>query len=168
MIRIGKIVATHGINGAVIMTHIAGNRTWLKTGNALMLEVQKGSMIPYFVAQIRATSDEEFILNFEDMTSPQEAKRLVGKAVYADEKLLESLAKESPLMWIGFTISDAHYGNLGTLDDVMQTGAQWIGKIEYKGNEVLLPLVDATLVGIDIRSKILKTRMPEGLLEVYE
>ncbi len=168
MIRIGKIVATHGVNGAVIMTHIAGNRTWLKKGNALMVEVQKGSMIPYFVAQLRATNDEEFILNFEDMTNPQAAKRLVGKPVYADEKLLESLARESPLLWIGYNVMDAHYGNLGTLEDVMQTGKQWIGKIEYKGNEVLLPLVDATLEGIDLKNKVLKTRMPEGLLEVYE
>jgi ribosomal 30S subunit maturation factor RimM len=50
----------------------------------------------------------------------------------------------------------------------MQTGSQWIGKINYKENEALIPLVDATIEGIDIKGRILKTTLPEGLLEVYE
>ena len=32
MIRIGKIVATHGLTGSLIMTHVAGDKNWLKKG----------------------------------------------------------------------------------------------------------------------------------------
>lgn len=168
MIRIGKLVATHGVTGSLVMTHITGESKWLKKGQALMVEMQKGSLIPYFVVQCRAISDEEYIVDLEDVTTPQQAKRLVTKQVYTDEKVLAGMIDHSPLLWIGFSISDAHYGNIGTLDDVMQTGTQWIGKLQYKGNEVLIPLVDATLSGLDIKHKILKTNLPEGLLEVYE
>lgn len=168
MIRIGKLVATHGLTGSLIMTHIAGTSKWLKKGDALMVEMQKGSLIPYFVAQVKATGENEYIVTFEDIATPQEAKKLVTKHVYADEKLLAATANQSPLMWIGFNISDQHYGNIGILEDVMQTGAQWIGKLTYKENEVLIPLVDETLEAIDIKRKILKTKLPEGLLEVYQ
>ena len=168
MIRIGKLVATHGVTGSLIMAHIAGTSNWLKKGDALMVEMQKGSLIPYFVAQCKATDKDEYIVTFEDMTTPQQAKKLVTKHVYADEKLLAATANESPLMWIGFNVSDEHYGNIGILQDVMQTGAQWIGKLTYKENEVLIPLVNETLEAIDLKRKILKTKIPEGLLEVYE
>lgn len=133
-----------------------------------MVEMQKGSLIPYFVSQCKPTSEEEYIVTLEDVTTPQQAKKLVTKHVYADEKLIAATANQSPLLWIGFNISDKHYGNIGTLEDVMQAGAQWIGKLTYKENEVLIPLVNETLEGIDIKHKILKTKLPEGLLEIYE
>jgi 16S rRNA processing protein RimM len=168
MIRIGKIVATHGLTGSIIMTHVAGSNTWLKKGHVLMVEMQKGSFIPYFVAQCKSAKPGEYHINLEDVTAQQEAKKLVTRHVYVDELILSGLARESPLLWIGFTISDKHYGNVGKIEDVMQAGAQWIAKIDYKGSEALIPLVDATLVGIDIKARMLITTLPEGLLELYE
>ncbi len=168
MIRIGKIVATHGLNGSLIMTHVAGSSTWLKKGHVLMVEMQKGSFIPYFVAQCKAANAGEYHLNVEDVATQQEAKKLVTKQVYVDEAILASLARQSPLLWIGFTISDKHYGNAGKIEDVMQAGAQWIAKLNYNGHEALIPLVDATIEGIDIKARILKTTLPEGLLELYD
>lgn len=168
MIRIGKIAATHALNGAVILTHITGDNTWLKKGDAIMVEMQKGSYIPYFVSQCKATGYDEYHVSLEEINTQDAAKRLVGRAVYVDEKMLSAFAASSPLLWIGFTIVDKHYGNIGPLEDVMQTGAQWIGKLTYKETEVLIPLVDATLSAIDLKKKIVHTTLPEGLLEVYE
>ena len=62
MIRIGKIVATHGIGGSLILTHIVGNSKWLKKGNAIHVEMQKGSYIPYFISNIKANNNEELSL----------------------------------------------------------------------------------------------------------
>jgi len=167
MIRIGKIVATHGLNGSLVMTNITNDSKWLKKGAVLMVEMQKGSFIPHFVATCKTTNPDEFLITIEEIDTQAAAKKLVTKHVYVDESLLAGLVQESPLMWIGFTVLDAHYGNIGKIEEVMQTGAQWIGKIHYKGNEALIPLVDATLEGIDVTGKILKTNLPEGLLEVY-
>lgn len=133
-----------------------------------MVEMQKGSFIPFFVEQCKANNEAEYILTVEDVTTQVEAKKLVTKHVYVDEALLVGIANQSPLLWIGFTVSDDHYGNIGKIEDVMQTGKQWIGKLNYHDSEVLIPLVDATLVGIDIKARILKTSLPEGLLEVYQ
>lgn len=167
MIRIGKIVAAHGLNGAVVMTHLGTDSKWLKKGDALMLEMQKGSYIPYFVAQCKPNGRDEFLLNLEDVDSQQAAKKLVSKQVYVDESLLAAQVYQSPLLWIGFTVKDKHYGSIGALQDVMQAGSQWIGKVLFKNNEALIPLVDATIQGIDIKNKILQTDLPEGLLEIY-
>ncbi len=167
MIRVGKIVATHGVQGAVIMTHVAGDSRWLKKGHALMVEMQKGSYIPYFVDACKAANDGEYIVNIEDLDKVESAKRLVGKAVYVEEDLLADYAKESPLLWIGFTITDVHTGLLGTMDDVMQTPSQWLGKVMYNDKEVLIPLLHQFIKEVQVKKKRIIMELPAGLLDVY-
>lgn len=167
MIRVGKLVATHGLNGTLILSHIIADNSWLKKGDCIMVELQKGSLIPYFAAQIKANNAEEYLVNLEDVTTQNEAKRLVGKSVYVDADKLEKYAASMPLLWIGFAVKDKHYGELGTMQDIMQTGAQWVGKINYKENEALIPLVADMLLKIDLKNKIIFTNLPEGLLEIY-
>lgn len=167
MIRVGKIVATHGVQGALVMTHVAGDSRWLKKGHALMVEMQKGSLIPYFVDACRAVSDTEYNLNIEDIDKVENAKKLVGKQVFVEEELLAGYAKESPLLWIGFSVTDVNTGLLGEMVDVMQTPNQWLGKIIYNGKEVLIPLLHQFIKDIQVKKKRLIMELPEGLLEVY-
>ncbi len=167
MIRVGKIVATHGLQGAVIMTHVAGDSRWLKKEHVLMIEMQKGSYIPYFVSDFRSVNDKEYNVNFEDLDKVESAKKLVGKSVYVDEALLAGYAKESPLLWIGFSITDVHVGLLGVMEDVMQTPNQWLGKVIYNEKEVLIPLLHQFIKEIQIKQKRIIMELPAGLMDVY-
>ncbi|MBL7720325.1 MAG: 16S rRNA processing protein RimM [Flavipsychrobacter sp.] len=167
MIRIGKIVAAHGLQGAVILTHIVGHSDWLKKEMPLFIELNKGSYIPYFTEQFRAANDEEYIVNLEEVTQVEQAKKLVGKQVYAQENLLEHTASDSPLLWIGFEVTDRKHGKLGKIDDVMLTANQWLAQLTYKDAEVLIPLIEQTIEGIDLKKKKIAVNLPEGLLEVY-
>ncbi|MBS1774362.1 MAG: 16S rRNA processing protein RimM [Bacteroidetes bacterium] len=167
MIRIGKIVATHGLQGAVILKHITGDTTWLKQGDVLFVELRKGSEIPYFVVAAKASNDEEYIVTLEDVTKVEDAKKLTGKYVYVKEDVLKNVKTDSPLLWIGFNLVDKEKGGLGTIEDVIQTGHQWLAKLTIEGKEVLIPLVDDMLVDVNIRNKYVRVDLPEGLIEVY-
>ena len=167
MIRIGKIVATHGITGSLILTHVVGNSKWLKKGAALHVEMQKGSFIPYFISSIKANNNEEYIVNVEDIDKIEVAKKLVTKHVYVDESILADYAKQSPLLWIGFLLTDKKEGTLGKIEDVMQTGNQWIAKLTYKDTEVLVPLIEQTIDNLNIKTKTIQMTLPDGLLDVY-
>jgi 16S rRNA processing protein RimM len=167
MIRIGKIVATHGLGGSLILKHIVGNSDWLQKDAVLFVEVRKGSNIPYFTAQVKAHNDEEYILQLEDVDSMEVAKKLISKAVYVEEDILADHATDSPLLWIGFNLVDRAKGGLGVIEDVMQAGAQWLAKITYEGKEVLIPMVPQVIVEVNARNKFIRIDMPEGLLEVY-
>ncbi len=167
MIRIGKIVATHGLNGSLILTHVVGNSQWLKKEHVLHVEMQKGSYIPYFISQCKANNPKEYLINIENIDKVESAKKLVTKHVYVDESILADYAKQSPLLWIGFNVTDKKNGALGTIDDVMQTGNQWLARLTYKNTEVLIPLIDQTIEKLDLKSKTLYVNLPEGLLEVY-
>ena len=76
MIRIGKIVATHGLNGSLILTHVVGNSKWLKKEHVLLVEMQKGSYIPHFISQCKANNDKEYVINIEDIYNVESAKKL--------------------------------------------------------------------------------------------
>lgn len=169
MIRIGKIVATHGLKGGLILSHIVGDSKWLKKGSALFVEMNKGSYIPYFVADFKVSGNDgdEYIVTVEDIDKVETAKRLVGKQAYVNEDILSGYTDQSPLLWIGFALTDKHAGPLGDVEDVLQTGTQWLAKLTYKGKEVLIPLIEQTIESIDIKKKTIKTNLPEGLLEVY-
>jgi 16S rRNA processing protein RimM len=167
MIRIGKIVATHGLQGAVILSHIVGNSDWIQKEAVLFVELRKGSFIPYFVSTAKASNDEEYIVNVEDVVEVEQAKKLVGKHVYVNEDILTGHAEDSPLLWIGFNLVDKTKGSLGPIEDVMQTGSQWLGKVTINEKEVLIPLVDDLILDVNMKNKFVRVNLPEGLIEVY-
>jgi 16S rRNA processing protein RimM len=167
MIRIGKLVATHGLNGSLILSHIVGKSTWLKKDQVLHVEMNKGSFIPYFVSSCKASNEEEYIVNIEEIQKIESAKRLVTKQVYVDESVLSAFAKSSPLLWIGFKLTDTELGEIGSIEDVVQTGSQWLGKLNYRGNEALIPLIEQTINSVDIKKKTIEVTLPDGLLEIY-
>ena len=166
MIRIGKIVATHGLNGKVVFVHIANSKSWLKIGDVLFLELNKGSFIPFFVSSEKVVNDEEYLINLEDVDSVESAKKLVSKHVYIQDDRLKDAMKNSPLMWLGFNIVDSTLGSIGTIEDVFQTGHQWLAKINYEGHEVLIPLIEPMILDINTRNKFIRMDLPEGLLNL--
>lgn len=167
MIRIGKIVATHALQGGVILKHIVGQPDWLKKDDVLFIEVVKNSYIPHFVVSTKGNNDEECIVQLEDLDTVESAKRLIGKHVYVKEDILKGKADDSPLMWIGFNLVDKTKGGLGEIEDVMQAGAQWLARITYEGKEVLIPLVKEMILDINTRNRYIRMDLPEGLIEVY-
>lgn len=167
MIRIGKIAGTHGLQGDVVLLHVAGHSDWLKTDTVLFLELRKGSRIPYFITQLRPLNDEEIILRLEDVNTVEEARKLAGKPVYIREDVLKEEKVDSPLLWIGFNMVDRSRGGLGPIEDVYQAGSQWLAQLTIEGKEVLVPLVDQFIIEVNARNKFVRVDLPEGLIEVY-
>lgn len=167
MIRVGKIAATHGLGGGVILTHNTGKKAWLKVGDVLFVALRKDSYIPHFVANIKSATAHEIIVHLEETDAVEAARKLVGKEVFVREELLTKAAVESPLLWIGFEVIDQSAGSLGAIEDIYQTAQQWLAAIRINGKEALLPLIEQTLQRVDIKKRQVFVNMPDGLLEVY-
>ena len=167
MVRVGKIVAAHGLQGSVILRHVLPGADWLQKGHVLFLELKKGSFIPYFVESAKVANDTEYIVTLDELADPEEAKKLIGKQAYAKEENLQGAKADSPLLWIGFNLVDKQKGGLGVIDDVMQAGAQWIAKVLIEEKEVLIPLVKEMIVEVNMRNKFIRMDLPEGLIDVY-
>jgi 16S rRNA processing protein RimM len=68
---------------------------------------------------------------------------------------------------IDYQVEDEVLGTLGTVKEVYSTGAQDVVIMIYKGHEVLIPLLDEIIPKVDKHAKVVHSRLPDGLLDVY-
>ncbi|HEY9178111.1 MAG TPA: ribosome maturation factor RimM [Flavipsychrobacter sp.] len=167
MLRVGKIVAVHGLQGAVVLKQIIDNTGWLNAGDVLFIELKRESFIPHFVEKAKPANETEYIINLDEVDDSEQAKKLVGKTVYVKEEILEKAKVDSPLMYIGFNLVDKTKGGIGTIEDVLLMGKQWIARLTIDGKEVLIPLVEDMILDVNYKNKFLRMDLPDGLLEIY-
>jgi 16S rRNA processing protein RimM len=67
----------------------------------------------------------------------------------------------------GFTAVDENEGELGEITDIHEYPQQLIAAVTYKNCEVLFPLNEEIIRGIDVVKSIVTVDLPEGLLDIY-
>ena len=166
-IHIGRFVATFGIKGELILTHALGKKTALKDVEALFVEEQKGSYLPYFIHTSKAKEEDEMYVKLEGIDTKEAAHRIANKPVWLDNDDFRKLAaKTSPISLLGFTLfSDGE--NLGPVEEVIEQPHQVLLRITLNGKEALIPLHDETLAKIDRKKQEVHVVLPDGLLEIY-
>ena len=167
MLRVGKLVATNGLQGKIIFEHTIAQADWLQKNMPIMVELIKGSLVPFFVAQVQRISTATYHIHLEDINSIEDAKKMVGKAVYVADDVIQKEASDSPLVWIGFSIVDIQKGGIGTIEDVIKMGPQWLAKLTINEQEVLIPLVEDWIKDLNIKNKFIRMALPDGLIEIY-
>lgn len=164
---IGKIVATFGLNGEVILKHGLGKKTGLKDVKAIFIEEVKGSYIPWFPEESRPKNEEEMYLRFEGVTSKEAANRLTGKKVWLKTADFRKLAgKTSPIALIGYTLISEDE-TIGTIEAVIEQPHQVLLQVPYQGKEALIPLHEETLDKVDHKKQEVHVTLPDGLLDIY-
>jgi 16S rRNA processing protein RimM len=76
-INIGKLVATHGVKGALVLKHDLGKQTAFKGLKAFFLEELQGSFLPYFPVDVKIKNEQEVLVEFEGIITKEKAATLV-------------------------------------------------------------------------------------------
>ena len=167
LIHIGKIVATFGINGQVIATHVLGKKITFKPQDALFVEVTKAKPIPFFVENCTAKNDTEINIQLEGIGSKEAAMHLIGKNIWVNEANFNALVdKNAPIALIGYMVIDGGK-TLGSIEEMIEQPHQLLAKIMIDNKEVLIPLNQSTLVEINRKKKTISVNLPNGLLDIY-
>ncbi|GGH79840.1 16S rRNA processing protein RimM [Filimonas zeae] len=167
-IHIGKIVATFGVKGELILLHALNRKTALKDVEAVFVEEKNGTRLPYFLETSKAKTGTEIYLKLEGVDTKEAAVALVQKKIWLQDADFRKLAgTKSPISLLGYQL--IHSGeNLGAIEEVIEQPHQVLLRITYKGNEALIPLHDETLEKVDRVKGEVHVVLPEGLLEIYE
>ncbi|MEO5682266.1 MAG: 16S rRNA processing protein RimM [Chitinophagaceae bacterium] len=165
--NIGKLVASFGVNGDLILLHQLGKKTALKGLEALFVEIVKDEMLPYFIQSAKIKSEEEIYLKLEGVETKEAAGKLRQKEVWlTEEDFLKYAAKSSPLSLVGFRM--IHEGqDIGPIMEVIEHPHQMLARIDLDGKEALIPLHEESLQKIDKKRKQVHVILPDGLLDVY-
>ena len=165
---IGKIVATFGLTGELVVKHHLGKKTSLKGLETIFLEEKKDELLPYFVESARLKSAEEVYLKLEGISSREAAQKLSQKDIWLTEDDFQKFASRSaPISLLGFHLVNEG-DDLGEILEVIEHPHQVLCRIDLNGKEALIPVHTETLQKIDKKKKQVHVILPEGLLDIYQ
>lgn len=117
-----------------------------------------------FVQQLK---DDSYEVAFEGIDSIDDAELIAGCYCLADSDSLPEIdPSDDPRMLLDFSVQDSEFGDLGLVEEVMLTPAQAILVVTGPYGEIMIPVVDEFIDGIDADSSIIETSIPKGLLSI--
>jgi 16S rRNA processing protein RimM len=167
-IRIGEVRSAHGVKGELVVKHFLAKPKDIEKWNVLMLEINPKSYIPFFIEHVRGISEEDFIVKFEHVSTPEEAKELRHVRVYANPLLKNvELAHHDYEGIIGFNLvseQDNFSAKLISIETI--SGQQFFNAIS-EGKSLLIPLQEEFISNIDALKKTVLLNLPDGYLEAF-
>lgn len=166
LFRVGVISNTHGIRGEVKVYPTTDNVRRFDDLKEVILDTGKEQL------NLHVTSVKYFknmvILKFKEFDNINDI------IPYKGMDLLVTRENAIPLEEGEYYIADIIGSKvitdedkiLGTLTDVLQTGANYVYVVKTKdGKEVLLPSIEECILDRDIENKIVKVHIMKGLLD---
>jgi len=166
LISVGKLGKPHGLSGAFRFLLHRELKNKKKTPKYFLLK--KGSNpAPYFIKQIEWNGFNEGFINFEEVTTPEQAKQLAGTELLMYENEVNTLFRKDAddLSYLNnFKVIDQAFGYIGTVSEMIESPGQTLLSIAEKN--IMIPLVDDFIVEINKRKKEILLDLPEGLLDL--
>ncbi len=167
-ISVGKLGKPHGLSGA--FRFMLNNKLKNKKKQPLHFTVESnGSYLPWFVKEIQWSSDTDGFVFFEEISTPEEAKKLSGMGLFLAEKdfkLLFSSKIEIIDNQIGYEAIDIKNGKIGTISGMVKNQSQLLCEVKTAKDEIFIPFIDKFILEIDKRKKQVIFKLPEGLLNL--
>lgn len=159
---IGRISKTHGLRGevSVITTvdlpleSLVGVEAWFVPPPATVRSARIAAVRP---------GPKGPLLTLEGVTDITVAGSLRGSTLLV--RAAEIPEQEPELDPIGFTVLDEQRGEIGVVQDVIETGANDVWVVQGRFGEVLVPVIDDVIEDIDEDAEVVHVRLLPGLIE---
>lgn len=128
----------------------------------------EGQKVPFFFSRLH-DKGRDVLVKFDDFNDPQSASVLVGRDLYAPPGLLADGSDESwdPEEFIGMLVRDEEHGDLGEVTGLEGTEKNPVLVVLRDEQEVMIPLAEEMILGVDPEENILLVRTPPGLIDLY-
>jgi len=165
--NIGKLAATYGIKGEILLQHSLGKKTSLKGLQAIFIEEKLDSFLPYFIESTKIKDEEHTYLKLQGVDTKETAHKLIKKEAWMLEEDFKKYAGTSaPISLLGFMMINEGK-EIGEVLEVIEQPHQVLCKIMYNNKEALIPIHENSLLEVDKKKKIVHVDLPEGLLDIY-
>ena len=165
--KIGKLAASFGLKGEVVLQHSLGKKTSLKGLETIFVEEGKDNFMPYFITSASIKNDKEVFIKIEGIDTKETARKLTPKEVWiTEEDFKKFAAKSSPISLLGFNLINDDE-DLGEILEVIEQPHQILCSILLDGKEALIPIHGESLEKIDKKNRKVFVTLPDGLLDIY-
>ena len=164
LILLGKIIKTHGYNGAVVIALEGDFSEKVKEMESVFVEVD-GKPVPFFFAETTVSSPSTLISTFDYYTSDAQVREFIGCRVYSEIQLSElSDISGLPASYVGYQVKNTDGSVVGKVSKVVSYPMQVMFEIESSNADpVLIPFNPEWIENEDRSKKLLILRLPQGL-----
>ena len=164
---IGYISKTRGLKGELQLFFEFDDYRELNP-EVLFIEIDR-KLVPFFISAYKLQQNRTAYVFLEDVDHIDKAQPLVRKQVYLPDSNKPERDPDDFRMtdFIGFTVYDETHGELGEITDVNEYPQQYVAVVSYQGRELLFPLNEQLILGIDRENNLLNVELPDGLIDVY-
>ena len=164
-LAIGKIVATHGIGGAVRVYSYAQSPSFFHPGQVLFTRA-KTEFSPLRVASARPHKNV-VLMTFEGVGHIDDALDLVGSRLYCDAAALPACG-EDEYYWhelVGLSVFHVSGKYLGRLKSILPTKSNDVYVVENSDDpdagEILIPAIASVVLEVDVHQGVMRVDLPE-------
>ena len=167
LLQVGDITSTHGVRGEVKVYPTTDDprrfrrlkEVVLDTGKEKMnLEIEGVKFFKQFV-----------ILKFKGLDNINDIEKYRQKSLYVTRKNAVRLQRDEYFIadLIGLKVQDEDGKELGTVKDVIETGANDVYEVEMAdGKSLLLPAIKQCILNVDVENGTMQVHVLEGLLDL--
>ena len=167
LLQVGIITSTHGVRGEVKVYPTTDDprrfrrlkEVVLDTGREkLNLEIEGVKFFKQFV-----------ILKFKGLDNSNDIEKYRQKSLYVTRKNAVRLQRDEYFIadLIGLKVQDEDGTELGTVKDVIETGANDVYEVEMAdGRSLLLPAIKQCILNVDVENGMMQVHVLEGLLDL--
>ena len=167
LLQVGIITSTHGVRGEVKVYPTTDDprrfrglkEVVLDTGREkLNLEIEGVKFFKQFV-----------ILKFKGLDNINDIEKYRQKSLYVTRKNAVRLQRDEYFIadLIGLKVQDEDGTELGTIKDVIETGANDVYEVEMAdGRSLLLPAIKQCILNVDVENGMMQVHVLEGLLDL--
>lgn len=164
MLQVGAITSTHGLAGEVKVFPTTDDpkrydhlkEVCLDTGKEMRkLEIQRVKYFKQFV-----------IVKFKGLDRIEEVERYVKKSLFVTRENAVELEEDEYFIadLIGLSVIEEDGKKLGTLTDVLSTGANDVYVVTEGEREILIPAIGQCILNVDLEQREMKVHLLEGLV----
>lgn len=165
-LQVGVISSTHGVRGEMKVFPTTDDMNRFKKLKEVILVTEKTEKV------LKITSVKFFkqfaILKFDGIDTLNDVEVYKGASLYVDRKNAVKLEKDEYFIadLIDLTVVDESGNKLGTLIDVMKTGANDVYIVKNdEEKELLFPAIKECVLDIDFKEKKMTVHVMDGLLD---
>lgn len=161
-ILMGKVVNVVGLKGELKIYSYTDRNERFEELDQIWLDNKT-----YAIENVRY-QNKVVILKLEGINDRNKAEEQRNKKVYIEESDLQELPEDTYYVrdLIGMTVFNED-AELGQITDVIQNAAQDLYEVKTEtGKKVLVPVVKEFVLDVDMEQRIVKVKLPEGLLDL--
>jgi len=164
--QLGIIVKPHGLDGTVSVKLDSDQPEYYQDIRSILLQIGN-QLVPYQISRLEIQGDRAR-MKFESVVTIEGAEELRQIPLFLPLTALPQLADDQFYFHevIGYELVDESLGPIGVVTAINDQSAQTLILADHNGKEIMIPLTDELVPGIDKAKKVLYTNLPQGLLEL--